>query len=178
MGRGALAGPFYVGGILIDEYYYKILEKIEVKDSKKLNPNHRLAIYKKLKKEGFNFKIIKFSNKDIDLLNIGFCFKKAIYELNKIYKPDLIIVDGKDLKLELKNIKFFINGDNFIKSISAISIILKVLRDRYMIYLDKFYPLYKFKENKGYGTKSHIKAIKRYGLTKHHRVSFCKFLLK
>lgn len=179
VGRGALAGPFYVGGILINKFTFKILEKINLKDSKKLTFNKRLEIYKKLKEEKIPFKIIKFSSKEVDNLNIGFCFKKAIYELKKIYKPDLIIVDGKKIKLEkIKNIKFFVKGDEFIKSISAISIISKVLRDKYMIFLDRFYPEYKFRQNKGYGTKEHIKTIKKYGLTKHHRISFCKFLFE
>ncbi len=179
VGRGALAGPFYVGGILINKFTFKILEKINVKDSKKLTFNKRLEIYKKLKEEKIPFKIIKFSSKEVDNLNIGFCFKKAIYELKKIYKPDLIIVDGKKIKLEkIKNIKFFVKGDEFIKSISAISIISKVLRDKYMIFLDRFYPEYKFRQNKGYGTKEHITTIKKYGPTKHHRISFCKFLFE
>lgn len=176
VGRGSLAGPFYVGGLFIDKIHYKILEKIAVKDSKKLNPDKRFEIYKKLKKEKFYFHIVKFSSKEVDKLSIGRCFIEAIYKLNNIYKPDLIIVDGKKVNLKLKNIRFFIDGDELIKSISAISIISKVLRDRYMIFLDRFYPPYKFKKNKGYGTKEHIKAIKKYGLTKHHRSSFCKFI--
>lgn len=176
VGRGSLAGPFYIGGLFLDKNYYKILEKIEVKDSKKLNPKSRLYIYKKLKRERFEFYIVKFSSKEVDKFSIGKCFIYAIYRLKNIYKPNLIIIDGKKVNLGLKNVKFFIKGDDLIKSISAISIISKVLRDRYMIFLDKFYPQYKFKQNKGYGTKEHIKAIKKYGLTKHHRISFCKFI--
>lgn len=176
VGRGSLAGPFYVGGLFIDKTFYKILEKIGVKDSKKLNANKRLELYKKLKKEKFEFHIVKFSSKEVDKFSIGKCFIEAIYRLNNIYHPDLIIIDGKKINLKIKNVQFFIKGDETIKPISAISIISKVLRDRYMVFLDKFYPYYKFKENKGYGTKEHIKAIKKYGLTKHHRISFCKFI--
>ncbi len=176
VGRGALAGPFFVGGILIDKEIYKFLEKIELKDSKKLSPAKRLEIYKKIKENKVDFYLRKFTNREIDKFGINNCFKKAIYELNNILKPDILLIDGIDLKINLKNAKFIVKGDNFIKSISAISIIAKVKRDKYMEFLDRFYLPYKFKDNKGYGTKEHIKAIKKFGLTKHHRRSFCKNL--
>jgi len=174
VGRGALAGPFYVGGILVNDKNYIKLEKIQLKDSKKLSSSKRKLIYRFLKSEGFQYKIIKFTNKEVDDLGIGNCFKEAIIELNEIFKPELILIDGRKLKINLKNAKFFVKGDNKIKSISAISIISKVLRDDYMAKIHKFYPEYNFKKNKGYGTKEHILAIKKFGLTKYHRESFCR----
>lgn len=174
VGRGALAGPFFVGGLLVDKVIYKFLEKINPQDSKKLSPLKRYEIYKKIKKYGLNYYLKKFSNKEIDRFGIGNCFKRAIYELNQRLKPDFLLIDGIDLKLKLKNLKFIIKGDSFVKSISAISIISKVKRDQYMEFLDRFYLPYRFKDNKGYGTKEHLRAIKKFGLTKHHRISFCK----
>lgn len=177
VGRGSLAGPFFVGGLLIDKLSLKILKNIELKDSKKLSPLKRLEIYKKIKKAGINYYLKKFTNKEVDKFGINNCFKRAIYELYHFLRPDFLLVDGLDLKLNLKNAKFIIKGDSLIKSISAISIISKVKRDQYMEFLDRFYLPYKFKENKGYGTKEHIKAIKKFGLTKHHRISFCKNII-
>lgn len=177
VGRGALAGPFFVGGLLVDKEIYEFLEKTELKDSKKLSPKKRYEIYKNLKINGVKFYIKKFTNKEVDKIGINHCFKKAIYELNESLKPDFLLIDGIDLKLNLKNAKFIVKGDNFVKSISAISIITKVKRDYYMNFLDRFYLPYKFKKNKGYGTKEHLRAIKKFGLTKHHRKTFCKNIL-
>lgn len=174
VGRGALAGPFFIGGLLIDKEIYKFLEKIDLKDSKKLLPIKRYEIYKKIKKTGVNYYLKKFTNKEVDKFGINYCFQKAIYEFNKLLKPDILLIDGMNLKLDLRNAKFIIKGDNLVKSISAISIISKVERDKYMEFLDRFYLPYKFKNNKGYGTKEHIKAIKKFGLTKHHRKTFCQ----
>jgi len=177
VGRGALAGPFYVGGLLSDYEFYKKIEKIALKDSKKINENKRKKIYKQIIDLKPKFKIVKFTNKEIDKLGIGWCFKKSIEILYKEFKPDYVLIDGKPVKINIKKTKFIIDGDEKLKLISSISIIAKVLRDSYMHKLDKYYPLYKFKFNKGYGTKEHILAIKKYGISKHHRLSFVKNIL-
>jgi len=178
VGRGALAGPFYIAGVLIDEKIYKKLLRLKIKDSKRLKPEKRKEIFKIVK--GFvKYKIVRFSNKEIDNLGLGECFKKGIIMLKNALKSDIILVDGKNIKLEkVKNIKFIVDGDEKLISIGLASIIAKVLRDDYMKRLSKFYPDYKFDKNKGYGTKEHIKYIKKYGITKHHRISFIKNFLK
>jgi ribonuclease HII len=178
VGRGAFAGPFYIAGVLIDEKIYKKLLKLKIKDSKRLKPEKRKEIFKIVK--GFvKYKIVRFSNKEIDNLGLGECFKKGIIMLKNALKSDIVLVDGKNIKLEkVKNIKFIIDGDEKLISIGLASIIAKVLRDDYMKRLSKFYPDYKFDKNKGYGTKEHIKYIKKYGITKHHRISFIKNFLK
>jgi len=180
VGRGALAGPFYVGGLLGDFKFYEKIKELEIKDSKKLKENKRKEIYKRIIALGPKFKIIKFTNKEIDKFGIGWCFKKSIEILYKEFKPNYILIDGKPIKIEIISgkAKFIVHGDEKVKLISAISIISKILRDKYMIKLDKYYPFYNFKLNKGYGTKEHILAIKKYGISKHHRLSFIKNIIQ
>mgnify|MGYP000097267366 CR=1 FL=1 len=179
VGRGALAGPFYVGGLLSDFLFYEKINKLEIKDSKKIKENKRKKLYKKIMILRPKFKIIKFTSKEIDKFGIGWCFKNAIDVLYKEFKPDFVLIDGKAIKTKMnsKKVKYIIDGDEKIKLISVISILAKVLRDNYMIKLDKYYPVYNFKFNKGYGTKEHIEAIKKYGILKHHRLSFLKNLI-
>ena len=96
--------------------------------------------------------------------------KRAI--LNLSVKPDLVLVDGihkPDLDIKMESI---IGGDALIKEISAASIIAKVYRDNLMIEYDKSYPLYGFKNHKGYGTKQHLDLIKINGASSIHRKSF------
>jgi len=177
VGRGAFAGPFYIAGVLINEKIYKKLLKLKIKDSKKIKPEKRKEIFK-IVKNFVKYKIIKFSNKDIDKLGIGKCFKEGIIMLKNALKSDIILVDGKNIKLKnVKNIRFIVDGDEKLISIGLSSIIAKVLRDEYMKRLSRFYPNYKFEKNKGYGTKEHIKNIKKYGITKYHRISFLKNFL-
>jgi ribonuclease HII len=177
VGRGAFAGPFYIAGVLINEKIYKKLLKLKIKDSKKIKPEKRKEIFK-IVKNFVKYKIIKFSNKDIDKLGIGKCFKEGIIMLKNALKSDIILVDGKNIKLKnVKNIRFIVDGDEKLISIGLASIIAKVLRDEYMKRLSRFYPNYKFEKNKGYGTKEHIKNIKKYGITKYHRISFLKNFL-
>jgi ribonuclease HII len=177
VGRGAFAGPFYIAGVLINEKIYKKLLKLKIKDSKKIKPEKRKEIFK-IVKNFVKYKIIKFSNEDIDKFGIGKCFKEGIIMLKNALKSDIILVDGKNIKLKnVKNIRFIIDGDEKLISIGLASIIAKVLRDEYMKRLSRFYPNYKFEKNKGYGTKEHIKNIKKYGITKYHRISFLKNFL-
>ena len=97
--------------------------------------------------------------------------KRAILKLNK--KPSLVLIDGNKLP-ELKNykLKYIIKGDQKIPSISAASIIAKVSRDRFITKLSKQFNNYGWDSNSGYGTKQHLRAIKRFGITKHHRKAF------
>ncbi|MGC8981571.1 MAG: ribonuclease HII [Minisyncoccia bacterium] len=178
VGRGALAGPFYISGVLIDKKIYEKIKELNIKDSKRLNNGERNKIFK-IVKNIVKYKIVKFSSKEIDKIGIGECFKNGIIILKKELKSDIVLVDGKDIRLKnKKNIRFIVDGDEKLISIGLASIIGKVLRDKYMEKLGKFYPIYKFEKNKGYGTKEHIKIIKKWGITKHHRLSFLKNFLK
>lgn len=173
VGRGSLAGPFYIGGLLINLKDYEKLKKLPINDSKKLSPIKRKLIFRFLKK--FKYKIIKFSNKQVDKNKINKCFIEGVIKLYKYFKPDLVLIDGKEIetiKNIIKKVKFIIKGDSLLISLGAISIISKVLRDEYMIKLNKKIKNYNFSKHKGYGTIEHWQEIKKYGLSKYHRKTF------
>ena len=117
----------------------------------------------------------KSSVKEIEKINILqaslLAMKRAIKKLKK--KPSLVLIDGNKLpKINNYNLKSIIKGDQKIPSISAASIIAKVTRDKIVINLDKKFKGYYWDQNCGYGTKKHLKAIKKLGVTKHHRKTF------
>lgn len=181
VGRGCLAGPFWVGGLCFNISYFKKLKKIDIKDSKKLNFSKREKIFKLILKTKPKFKIIKYSNKTIDKYGISYCFNKAVLKLVKYFNPDMVLIDGKKIKFiknKIKKVRFIIKGDEKTISIGAISIITKYLRDIYMIKISKQINNYFLDKNKGYGSKEHIKQLKIYGPSKIHRLSFIKNFYK
>ena len=105
--------------------------------------------------------------------------KYAVSEvLSKVQENSIVLVDGNKLIKDFNYPqKYIIKGDSKSASIAASSILAKVSRDKYMENLDKLYPCYDWKNNKGYLTKKHIEAIKKYGTTKYHRMSFLKNIL-
>ncbi len=179
-GRGPLAGPVVSGAVLIFEENLKEVKKIKsVKDSKKLTEKKREEVYTNLINDSrLKWGIGIVSEKVIDKINILEATKlsmiKAVKNLerkNKI-KIDYIILDGK-MKINLNiDQESIIKGDDKVFSVSAASIIAKVTRDRLMFKYDKLYPVYNFKKHKGYGTREHMKKIKKNGVCKIHRKSF------
>ncbi|MFW5787071.1 MAG: ribonuclease HII [Halanaerobiales bacterium] len=170
-GRGPLAGPVVAAAVILNESN-KILG---LKDSKKLSPAVRKKLKKEIKEKSIAVGIGIVDNKEIDRINIHQAslkaMKKALYNLN--YLPDYLLIDG-NISLKEINIpqKSIVSGDSKSNSIAAASIIAKVKRDNI---LDKFhnkYPRYGFINHKGYGTKSHIKALEKYGPTPIHRYSY------
>ena len=97
--------------------------------------------------------------------------KRAIKKLIK--KPQLVLIDGNNLpKIESYNLKCIVKGDQKIAEISAASIVAKVSRDRLVSRMSKKFKKYFWDKNSGYGTKDHIRAIKKFGITKYHRKTF------
>jgi ribonuclease HII len=179
-GRGPLAGPVSAGAVLILKKDFKEVKKIKsVKDSKKLNEKKRKEVYLNLiKTNKVKWGIGMVSEKTIDKINILQATKlamiKAVKDLEKKsrIKVDFLILDGK-IKLDLDiNQKSIIKADDKVFSVSAASIIAKVTRDEIMKKYDRKYPEYNFKKHKGYGTKEHLKNIKKNGTCKIHRKSF------
>ena len=170
VGRGSLVGPVYAAAVILD----KSVDKKKLKDSKKLSKKNREVLDIYIKKNCI-WSIGSASLKEIEKHNILnaslLAMKRAIKKLKK--KPQLVLIDGNKLpkinKYKLKNI---IKGDQKIPEISAASIIAKVSRDRLVVKMSKKFKNYLWDKNSGYGTKDHIRAIKKFGITKHHRKTF------
>ena len=170
VGRGSLIGPVYAAAVILN----KSINKKLLRDSKSLTKDKREELDKYIKENSI-WAIGQASTKEIEKINILYAsllaMKRAILKLNK--KPSLVLIDGNKLP-ELKNYKlqYVINGDQKIPSISAASIIAKVSRDKFITKLSKQFNNYGWDTNSGYGTKQHLKAIKQFGITKHHRKTF------
>lgn len=173
-GRGPLAGPVCAACVILDKD--NIPEGIN--DSKKLSEKKREALYDKI----MDSAIVSFSLVDakvIDEINIRqatiLAMQNAAKGMN--IKPDYLLIDGNFTIGLSENEKFVIGGDAKSLSIGAASIIAKVTRDRLMLKIDEEYPMYNFKKHKGYGTKEHIEAIRKYGPCPYHRASFLTKIL-
>ncbi len=172
-GRGPLAGPVVVAGVIMPED-----SMIEfVNDSKKVTEKRREKLYDIIKEEAISYSIAVIDQDVIDDINILNATKKGVTEVvdGLDVKPDLILVDALE-HIDTKGIPYepLVKGDARCYNIAAASILAKVTRDRIMRQWDEIYPEYGFLSNKGYGTAKHIAAIKEYGLCPIHRVTFTK----
>lgn len=172
-GRGPLAGPVVVAGVIMPEN--SMIEGIN--DSKKVSEKKREKLYDIIIEEAISYQVAIIGQDIIDKINILNATKKGLTNVVEglDVKPDLIIVDALT-NIDTKGIPYesIIKGDAKCYSISAASILAKVTRDRIMREWDEIYPQYGFINNKGYGTAKHIEAIKEYGLSPIHRRSFTK----
>lgn len=168
-GRGPLAGPVVASAVIIKDS--RFMSRID--DSKKLSPKKRMiAYYEIAKKAHIGVGIV--NEAVIDKINIRqaaiLAMERAVCNLG--IKPDLLLIDGR-LKLNLPHVqKSIIRGDSKSLSIAAASIIAKVIRDSIMLDFHTIYPKYKFNLHKGYGTRTHIKLLKKHGPSPLHRTSF------
>ncbi len=170
VGRGSLVGPVCAAAVILKQN----INKKKLKDSKKISKKQRELLEKYIKKNSY-WSIGFASLKEIEKLNILnaslLAMKRAIRKLKE--KPGKILIDGNKLpKMENYNLKYVIKGDQKIPEISAASIIAKVSRDRLISKMSKKFSKYKWDKNAGYGTKDHIAAIRKFGVTKHHRKTF------
>lgn len=167
-GRGPLVGPVFAAAVIIDPAH--IIPGIN--DSKKLSERKREALFKEIIKY-YQYGIGSASASEIDEINILEATKLACMRAasNLPIKPDIILVDG-NMKFNNPSYISIIKGDTLSLSIAAASIIAKVTRDRFMQDLSEQFPEYRWQQNKGYGTKTHIEALARLGSTEHHRRSF------
>ena len=169
VGRGPLIGPVVASCIILPKNY-----KLEgLTDSKKLSEKKRDKFYDILMKDAVSIGIGIVDEKEIDELNIYQATKKAMAQAvdNMKIKPEHILVDAMPLELDIPTTSI-IKGDAKSITIAAASVIAKVTRDRMMYELDEKYPMYDLKHNKGYPTKNHLDALKKYGITKYHRLSY------
>lgn len=170
-GRGCLAGPVTAAAIILPEGFELAL----LNDSKKISEKIREKLKPLIISQAISFGVTHIEPQIIDEINILnasiLAMQESILKLNP--KPEHIIVDGNRFK-PLKNIPYttIIKGDSKFMSIAAASVLAKTYRDAYMDKIHEEYPMYNWKQNKGYPTKEHREAIRKYGTTKYHRMTF------
>jgi len=190
-GRGCLAGPVTAAAVLLPEAFENIL----LNDSKQLSEKNREKLKPIVEETAISFAVTHIFPNEIDEINILNASMKAMQEsiLKLNCKPEFIIVDGNrplngKLGINQKTGKIFtqeeitilksipnisiIKGDSKYLSIAAASILAKTYRDTYMEKIHEEFPMYNWKKNKGYPTKDHREAIRKYGPCKYHRMSF------
>src|SRR3989344_4673363 len=181
VGRGPLAGPVCVAAVAIEKRFYEEIlgEFKDLKDSKKTSANLREKWLKKIDKfpKSIFYSVSLVGNIAIDkkgiIRAIEISLSRSLGKLD--LKPDKceVLLDGSlRAPKKFKNQKTIIRGDEKEKIIAMASIVAKVYRDKHMKRQSKVFPLYGFERNKGYGTKEHIKKIKKYGASDIHRLSF------
>lgn len=171
-GRGPLAGPVCAAAVILP----RGLEIPGLNDSKKLTEKKRDALYGVITEQALAYGIAFATVEEIEQLNIlnatFLAMNRAIAALE--IRPALALIDGnRNSGIELPS-RCIIGGDGKCASIAAASILAKVTRDRYMYEMAEKYPQYGFDQHKGYGTKAHYAAIREYGPSEIHRLSFLK----
>lgn len=171
VGRGPLVGPVVAACVVLPKDFY--LEGLT--DSKKLSEKKRNIFYKYIIENCLSYGIGIIDEKRIDEINIYNATKEAmIMAINKAcqkIKIEHILIDAMPLEINIPTTSI-IKGDAKSITIAAASVIAKVTRDREMYELDKKYPMYDFKNHKGYPTKKHIEAINTYGILPCYRMSY------
>lgn len=170
-GRGCLAGPVTAAALILSEDFINEL----LNDSKQLSEKNRDLLRPIIEEKALCYSVTHIEPLIIDEINILnasiHAMQECIKKLNPI--PNYIIVDGNRFK-PVENIPHscIIKGDSKYLSIAAASVLAKTYRDDYMNKIHEEFPMYNWKKNKGYPTKEHREAIRKYGTTKYHRMSF------
>ncbi len=170
-GRGSLAGPVTAAAVILPSSF----AEESLNDSKKLSASTRNRLRPLIEVSAICYGVAHIQTDIIDNINILnasiLAMHKAINKLSKV--PNFLIVDGNRFKpINEIPYKCIIKGDSKFQSIAAASILAKTYRDAYMEKIHEEFPMYNWKQNKGYGTEEHRQAIIDYGITKYHRKSF------
>ena len=170
-GRGCLAGPVFAAAVILPDNFHNEL----LNDSKQLTEKQRDYLRPIIEQQALAWAVASMDNQEIDQINI---LNASIAAMHKALDgpsllPQHIIIDGNRFKA-YKNIPHLciVKGDAKYMSIAAASVLAKTHRDEYMETLDKLFPVYNWKQNKGYPTQEHRDKIKQYGITDFHRKSF------
>jgi ribonuclease HII len=170
-GRGCLAGPVTAAAVILP----KTFKLPFLNDSKKLTDRQRYALRPLIEEQALSFAVAHVFQEEIDEINILNASIKAMHlALEQLHlKPEFILVDGNRFK-PFENLphECIVKGDGKYLNIAAASVLAKTYRDDFMNSLHDKFPVYNWKKNKGYPTKTHREAIKQFGITNHHRKSF------
>jgi ribonuclease HII len=170
-GRGCLAGPVTAAAVILPENF----ENKILNDSKQLSEKVREKLKPIIEEQAVSYAVTHLDPLVIDEINILNASIKAMQEsiLKLNPKPEYIIVDGNRFKpvLDIPH-SCIVKGDTKFMSIAAASVLAKTYRDEYMNRIHEEFPMYNWKQNKGYPTQEHREAIRKYGVTKYHRMSF------
>ena len=171
-GRGPLAGPVCAAAVILPAH----LELPGLTDSKKLTDKRRRELFPLIQEQAIAYGIGFATEQEIDEINIlqatFLAMQRALDQLS--VRPDLALIDGnreKDFGLPVKTV---VKGDSLSANIAAASILAKVTRDNLMVEMAEKYPQYGFEIHKGYGTKAHYAALREFGASPIHRMSFLK----
>ncbi len=179
VGRGPLAGPVAVGVAMATRE--ELWKWKKIKESKQLSPKQREEWYAKIcaPQSGIIFSVSFVSAKAIDTKGINPSIRSALRAGLKKVDPNpssayVLLDGGLHAPAKYINQETIIHGDAKETIIAIASVVAKVERDRLMVRMDRKFPTYEFARHKGYGTKAHISAIKKYGITAEHRKTYCK----
>ena len=170
-GRGCLAGPVFAAAVILPETFQNEL----LNDSKQLTEKRRYALRPIIEQEALAWAVGIVMPEEIDRINIlkasFLAMHRAVDQLK--VRPQHLLIDGNRFT-PYPDVPHttIVKGDGTYMSIAAASILAKTYRDDYMNQLDEQFPVYHWKENKGYPTKAHREAIRQFGITPHHRKSF------
>lgn len=169
VGRGPMAGPVVCAAVVLDKN--NIIEGLN--DSKKLTYKRREELSKIIKENAIEYQITYIDNDEVDKINVLEASRKGMtISVNNLKNCDYVLTDCMDLYDIKVPYETYIKADGSIASVAAASILAKVERDHYMEEMAKTYPHYGFEKHKGYVTKSHKDAIKKYGVCKLHRKTY------
>ncbi|WP_297890307.1 ribonuclease HII [Sulfurihydrogenibium sp.] len=171
-GRGPIAGPLVISAVI-----FKSNQKPFVyKDSKKLTPKQRNALFQDIVENALDYSIVMVDNEKIDHLGIDVALKDGVYQaIQKLsINPDFAILDYMNVDLTIDSISIP-KADEISHTVASASVLAKVSRDRIMEEFSKKYPNFSFDKHKGYPTKQHYEEIRKHGITPIHRKSYRLF---
>lgn len=173
-GRGPLAGPVFAAAVILPaDFHHPLLN-----DSKKMTAAHRDKVREVIEREAVSWAVEAVSPAEIDELNILWAsvtgMQRAVLRLDP--KPEFLLIDGNKFRsfdqYGRADYRTVVKGDATFASIAAASVLAKTWRDEYMKKIASEYPMYGWERNMGYPTPEHIAAIREYGYTPYHRMSF------
>jgi ribonuclease HII len=172
-GKGCMIGPVYSAAVIWD----KDVDASEIKDSKKISRKKRAVIRKYIEEHAIDYGVGFATNLEVDELNISNATFVAMHRaLENLKTPfDRIMVDGNRFKpFQCQVHTCVVGGDNKYVNIAAASILAKEYHDDWIKHHFENDTRYNLMNNKGYGTKAHLEAIREFGITDFHRITFCK----